>query len=121
MAAEHYEDEREREPEGSATSKKRSRITIDVKPSLRRRIRLEAFKRDLSISEYVGQILDESVPEEEAQIQRQGHPITREAIERLLQVREKIIEESNGQIFEDSAEALRQAREERTRELMGEL
>lgn len=47
-------------------------------------------------------------------------PITHEAIERLLRVREKIIEETGGQIMEDSAEAVREAREERTWELMGE-
>ena len=49
-----------------------------------------------------------------------GGPITREAIERLLRMREKIIEETGGQIMEDSAEAVRRAREERTQELMGE-
>lgn len=46
--------------------------------------------------------------------------ITREAIERLLRMREKIIEETGGQIMEDSAEAVRQSREDRTRELMEE-
>jgi hypothetical protein len=45
-------------------------------------------------------------------------PVTREAIERLLKFREELIQESNGQLFEDSAEILRQEREKRTQHLM---
>ncbi len=40
--------------------------------------------------------------------------------ERVLQVRERIMLETNGHIFEDSTELIRQQREERTRQLMGE-
>ncbi len=47
MAVEkHYMDDDHYEQEKDA--KKRTRITIDVTPALRRRIRLEAFKKDLS-------------------------------------------------------------------------
>ena len=45
-------------------------------------------------------------------------PVTREAIERLLKFREELIQETNGQLFEDSAEILRQEREKRTEYLM---
>ena len=48
------------------------------------------------------------------------HPITAEILEQLDRVRERIRQESNGYIFEDSAESIRQMREERTRQLMGE-
>lgn len=123
MAAEHYDlynDGREREPESSASNKKRSRITIDVKPSLRRRIRLEAFKQDLSISEYVGQILDDYVPSEETISQLRERPVTPEFLEEVYKVREQVMRDAKGQPFEDSVEAIRRAREERTRELMGE-
>ncbi len=48
------------------------------------------------------------------------HPITSEFLEQLDRVRERIMQESNGFIFEDSAESIRQQREERTRQLMGE-
>ena len=47
-----------------------------------------------------------------------GRPVTPEAIERLLKFREEIIQETNGQIFEDSAEILRQEREKRIQHLM---
>lgn len=50
--------------------------------------------------------------------QRRGRPITREAIERLRQIREEIMKERNGELFEDSTEMIRQMREERTKELM---
>jgi len=38
-------------------------------------------------------------------------------MKRLYQIREQIIRESKGQIFEDSTELIRQMREERTKEL----
>ena len=41
-------------------------------------------------------------------------------LEDLMQVRDEILRERNGQPFEDSAELIRQQREERTRQLMGE-
>ena len=101
-------------------AKKRSRMTIDISPELRRRIKMAALQNDLPIGEYVGRILEDNVPEEVSMAQRQHRPVTREAIERLLKFREELIQETNGQLFEDSAEILRQEREKRTRHLMGE-
>src|SRR6266702_4603524 len=49
----HHEDERQ-----EVTTMKRSRITIDISPELRRRIKVAASQRDLSISEYLGRILE---------------------------------------------------------------
>ncbi len=101
-------------------TKKRTRITIDVSPEMRRRIKMAALQDDLSVGEYVGRILEQNVPEEAHFKERQHRPITREAIERLLRFREELIKETNGVLFEDSAEILRQEREKRTRYLMGE-
>ena len=50
--------------------------------------------------------------------QLRGRPITREAIERLRQIREEIMKDRNGELFEDSVEMIRQMREERTNQLM---
>jgi hypothetical protein len=121
MAAEHYDlyDEEHEHEQGAGNAKKRSRITIDVKPSLRRRIRLAALKSDLSISEYVGEILDEAVPNEDTIPQH--HPVTHKTLEQLREVQEQILSDREGKPFEDSTEMIRQMREERTRELMGEL
>ena len=63
-------------------TKKRSRMTIDISPELRRRIKLAALQEDLSIGEYVGRILEDVVPEEVSMAQRQHRPVTREAIDR---------------------------------------
>jgi predicted metal-dependent RNase len=96
---------------------KRSRITIDVSPELRRRIKIAATQNDLSISEYLGRILDEAVPEDVSLTKQERHPITPEYVQRVLQVRERIMQESGGQLFEDSAERVRQMRDERTKYL----
>src|SRR6266705_1957582 len=48
------------------------------------------------------------------------HPIPSDIIEQLDRVRERIRQESNGYVFEDSTKIIRQRREERTRQLMGE-
>ncbi len=101
-----------------AETMKRSRITIDVSPELRKRIKIAALQNDLSISEYVGRILEEAVPEEaNIRQQEEHHPITPEFVEQVYRVRERIMQESNGQLFEDSAEMIRQMREERTKYL----
>ena len=106
--------------EQSSKTTKRPRITIDVSPELRRRIKIAATQNDLSISEYIGRILNEAVPGETNAPQQVGQPVTRETIERLRRVRKQIWEENNREFFEDSAEMLRQQRDERTRYLMGD-
>ena len=47
--------------EGEPSPKKRSRITIDVSPEMRRRIKMAAAQNDLSVGEYVGRILEENL------------------------------------------------------------
>ena len=105
--------------EENRVMKERTRITIDISPELRTRIKVAAAENGISISEYLGRILEESVPVKDTGITR-GHPVTREAIERLRRLREQIFQEHNRQFFEDSVELLRRQREERTRQLMGE-
>jgi hypothetical protein len=100
-----------------ANTMKRSRITIDISPELRRRIKIAAHQNDLSISEYVGDILEKNVPGEANVILEEEHPVTPEYLEQILRVRERIMRESKGQLFEDSAEMIRQMREERTKYL----
>jgi len=105
----------------AAPMTKRTRITIDVSPELRRRIKLAALQHDLSIGEYLGDILEEAIPKEESMTHQERRPVTREAFERLMKFREKLLKETKGELFDDSVEILRQQREERTRQLMGEL
>ncbi len=98
----------------------RSRIsifTVDLSRGLQRRIRLAASQNDLSISEYLERILDEAVPEETGITQRERRYLTPDLLQAALEVRKQIMEHTNGEIFEDSTELIRQMREERSREL----
>jgi len=51
-------------PPSMALRTKRPRISIDVQPDLRRRLRLAAAKRDLSISHYILQAIEERLRED---------------------------------------------------------
>ena len=93
-----------------------SKFTIDLSRRLQHRIRLAARKNNLSISDYVEHILDEAVPDS-SEMRRERRPATRKMLDELMQVREQIMEHTNGKIFEDSTELIRQMREERSREL----
>jgi predicted metal-dependent RNase len=108
----HHDDERQ-----EITTMKRSRITIDISPELRRRIKIAASRNDQSISEYLGRILEENVPEEMELVEQDVHPVPTDILEEIDRVRERVIRESKGHIFEDSTEVLRQQREERTQYL----
>ena len=96
---------------------KRSRITFDASPELRRRIKIAALQNDLSIGEYLGHILEQVVPHEASMAQRERRYATPETVQRVLRVRERLMQESKGELFEDSAELLRKQREERTQYL----
>src|SRR6266487_4331729 len=100
-----------------AQTMKRSRITIDVSLELRKRIKLAAAQNEISISEYLGQILERAVPAEASIIEEEEQPITLEEIENLRRLRKLILQDRHGKPFEDSSEMIRQMREERTRYL----
>ena len=108
----HNEDEQQ-----ETNTMKRSRITIDISPELRRRIKIAASRNDQSISEYLGNILEEHVPEEMDLVEQDVHPVPSDILEEIDRIRERVIRESKGHIFEDSTEVLRQQREERTQYL----
>lgn len=91
-------------------------LLINIVPKLRRRIRAAAAQCNLSVQEYVEHILEQMVPPETDVVEKSGR-LNRAAVDKLLQTREAIMRAHPGQVFEDSAETLRQIREERTREL----
>src|SRR5436190_4990023 len=97
-------------------AKKRTRITIDVSPEMRRRIKMAALQNDLSVGEYIGRILEQNVPDETTKT-LQRRPATRMMLEELRQVRDAIMQDRKGQPFEDSTEMIRQMREDRSKEL----
>jgi len=65
-------------------------------------------------------IINEAVPGESSMRRLHRRPVTRETLERIHQVRKLILQDRQGKPFEDSTEMIRQMREERTRQLMGE-
>jgi len=106
MAVQHqYDDDRTGE------------LMINIAPTLRRRIKIAAAQSGLSVKEYVERILEQTVPDETNSVERRVGGLNPAAVAKLLQTREAIIRAHPGQVFEDSAELIRQAREERTREL----
>jgi 2'-5' RNA ligase len=65
-------------------------------------------------------ITNEPVPGQSSMERVHWHSVTPELLEQVYRVREQIMQESKGKIFEDSTEIIRQQREERTRQLLGE-
>jgi hypothetical protein len=93
---------------------KRPRISIDVTPDLRRRIRLAAAARDMSITEYCREVLARHlVQETDGQDARRERAL--KALESVNRLRERIF--GDRILTTDSAELIREDREERLREL----
>ncbi len=100
--------------EENQTMKERTRITIDISPELRQRIKIAALHKNLSISEYLSNILEQSVPDEITVAEQARHPVPSDILDEVYRIREQVLRESKGHIFEDSTEAIRRMREERT-------
>ncbi len=94
-----------------------SDLIINIHPQLRRRLMVAAAQSNLSLEEYVSRILEQVAPSETKAAQKRGGRLNWAAVEELKRYREEIKRAHPGQVFEDSVELLRQAREERTREL----
>jgi hypothetical protein len=103
-------------------TKKRVRMTFDVAPDLRRRIKLAAINRNMTLNEYLGQVLEEVVPveEENMQTQHQERTLTHKTLDKVNEISQRILKERNGRPFENTTEMIRQMREERTKYLMEE-
>ena len=93
---------------------KRPRISIDVTPDLRRRIRLAAAARDMSVTEYCREVLTHHlIPGTDGQDERRQRAL--EALETARRFRERVF--GDRVLTPDSAELIREAREERLRQL----
>lgn len=97
-------------------SAKRTRVTFDVSPQLRRRIKMAADQRDISVGEYLSRILDDVVPEE-AHLTQEMRPITHRTLDSFLQMQNELIQERGNVPFSDSLEIIHTMREERSKEL----
>lgn len=65
-------------------------------------------------------ITHEPFPGESSMEGLHRRPVTRETLERIHRIREEILQDRQGKLFEDSTEMIRKMREERTRQLLGE-
>jgi hypothetical protein len=111
----------QREYDDNQEDQSRTGLFIDVAPELLERIKTVAAQRNLSLQEYVRRVLEREVFSEvdvdEVEGRQRWKPINRAAVDELIRYREEIKRAHPGLVFEDSTELLRQAREERTREL----
>jgi len=93
---------------------KRPRLSIDITPELRRRVRLAAAAQDMSVTEYCREILTRHLRQEaDGQDARRERAL--EALQRARRLRESIF--GDRVLTPDSAELIREAREERLRQL----
>jgi HicB family len=111
----HYDPYKEKKSMDKSNSAKK-RITIDISSELEIRIAEAAEQQKISINQYLENVLREAVPTR-PESQRVRRPITPENVEKLMQIRDRILQEHSGQSFENSVELLRQEREEREKEL----
>ena len=94
---------------------KRTRLTVDVSPDMRQRIRTTAARRDVSVRQYVEDILEAVVPLDENSGSGRGRRVTPETLAIFKKLRETVM---RGRRFSvDSADLIEQARAERTAEL----
>jgi len=101
-------------------SKKRPRLVIDVDDETRRKIKIIAARKDMSVTRYVINAVNQAMAHEIIEEEPVGQPVTREAIDRLQQFHERLARETHGELFDDMTEVIREMREERTKYLMGE-
>ena len=84
-------------------------ITIGIASDLYNSIKAEASQRGQSIDEYISSKLYSSISSAASTAQR-PRPVTPEAFARIMAARQKILEDTHGEIFEDSTELLRRMR-----------
>jgi plasmid stability protein len=97
----------------SITNTNRPRLTLDIPPALRRRIKVAAAAHDLSVSDYVTRILDRAVPGGRALKKRADGAVTVDTVRRSAALRA----EQAAPFADDSADLIREARLERNDQL----
>ena len=92
-------------------------IMVGINPELYQRVEMAAAENHLSIREYLEEVLERIMSHDIDTSREQRQPMTREALEGLLQLREQFKKNHPGQVFDDSTEIIRQMREERSQYL----
>ena len=90
-------------------------IMVGISPELYQQVKIVAAQKNLSIREYLEEVLEGIMSRETST--SQGRHMTHETFEELRQLRERIKRNHPGQTFDDSTELIRQMREERSQYL----
>jgi hypothetical protein len=106
-----------RQNSGEAMETQDQDIMVGISPEFYQQVKIVAAQKDLSIREYLEEVLEEIMSRETSTLHEQGHPMTHETFEELRQLRERIKRNHPGQTFDDSTELIRQMREERSQYL----
>ena len=105
MAVQHQYDDNELE-----------NLSIDLVPELRKRIRQNAEKNNMSVKEYVERFLEQSLPVEPIPLRKQDDGLNLAAVEDLLAYRDEL-KRAHPDVVWNTTEEIHQMREERMREL----
>ena len=89
------------------------RLTVDISPALKRRIKVAAAAQDMPVSAYVARVLGQVVPASEAVVKASDGAISSNMTRRAEQLRA----EQRAPFLEDSADLIREAREQRHTQL----
>jgi len=111
----HYESEEQKQPV-DRTQSVQQQVVINISPELYNRIEFGAQQHNQSLSDYVEDVLEQALPDEEDSV-LEARPVTPEMFEKIMAAREQIFRSTEGQQFEDTTELIRQMREERSEEL----
>ena|SRR5258708_5665219 len=103
--------------ENNQQSTQQDRIPVEINRKLYHRVKFADTRKHMTISTFLEELLDEMVPEIN-DVVTPGHPITRESLEKLQEIREELFKRNNYQNIGNSVEEIRQMREERLQELM---
>lgn len=110
----YYDPYEERETMDNTKSTKQ--LIINVNSELEARIAAMAEQQQISIDNYVEGLLDEVVPAL-CTLPPARKPLSREGIEKLMLFQEQLLQEHGGKPLGSSVDLLREAREEREKEL----
>lgn len=91
----------------------RPRLTVDISPTLKRRIKIAAAAQDMPISAYVARVLEQAVPAADTVAKASDGAISPEMMRRAAGLRA----EQKAPFPDDSADLIREAREQRHVEL----
>jgi hypothetical protein len=91
----------------------RPRLTVDITPSLKRRIKVAAAAQDIPVSAYIARVLEQAVPAADTLTKESDGTISPEMIRRATALRA----EQKAPFPEDSADLIREAREQRDAQL----